>query len=494
MIFKHRTKIVATLGPAITQKIFTWEAFNDPANISKVKIAYENMEKCILAGLSVARFNFSHGTHEEQKIRIKVLQESAERVGQNVHMLLDTKGPEIRVLSFESDDGAVINEGSTVSIHSTEHFPGNSKAFCVTDSTKTYNMAKDLQENSYVLLDDGKLILQVKSLDVNKGLIVCEAKNTHTIKENKRVNLPGCDYSMPFFSDKDKADVLFAIENGFHYIALSFVNTEKDIQEVKGFIQSKTDRKIQIISKVETTSSIRNINEIIEASDGIMIARGDLGIEIPYAQVPYWEKYIIRECRKENKPVIVATQMLDSLERSPLPTRAEVTDVFFAAENGTDATMLSGETAQGQYPVEAVSVMGNILTKAEQAFNYVRGMTKMFVKSPLAKTPEGKQAIAIADAVIGKYIQEPVYTTITPMQLILFSNNPKLIQSLSSIRSFRAIIVITDKEEVYKGFGLNYGIFTYKIDSINLSSEEREAVFKELKKKLPDNSDAIYLE
>jgi pyruvate kinase len=186
--------------------------------------------------------------------------------------------------------------------------------------------------------------------------------------------------------------------------------------------------------------------------------------------------------------------MLDSLERSPLPTRAEVTDVFFAAENGTDATMLSGETAQGQYPVEAISVMGNILTKAEQAFNYVRGMTKMFVKSPLAKTPEGKQAIAIADAVIGKYIQEPVYTTITPMQLILFSNNPKLIQALSSIRSFRAIIVITDKEEIHKGFGLNYGIFTYKIDSINLSSEEREAVFKELKKKLPDNSDAIYLE
>ncbi len=458
-----RTKIVATLGPAITQKIFDWKAFNDPKNAESVKLAYERMEEIIRKGVNCVRLNFSHGNHEEQEIRIKIVREVAAKLNRNIAIMLDTKGPEIRVNKFEPEM-VEIKAGNVITIHTINKIIGSDTEFSVTDSTGTYNMAKDVKKGQLVLVDDGKLELFVDEVDVDKGVLKTVALNTHKIIEGRRINLPGSNYTMPFLSDKDKKDIKFACDNNLDYIAASFVNSKENVQAIREILIANNHPQIQIISKIETGKAIENLQEIIAASDGIMVARGDLGLEIPYYDLPYWQKQMIRLCRYVGKPCIVATQMLDSLERNIQPTRAEVTDVFFAVERGCDATMLSGESAKGQFPVVAVDTMARIDQQSELLFDYDRAINVYF---PNTKFPSYASKIALK---IAKRLM-PTGGHVTPNFnhnfFALFTDDKTLIKAVSNIRPAATIIVITSEKELLNAFAINYGIQTYYVKDLN---------------------------
>lgn len=340
---KNKTKIICTIGPS-------------SSNLSTLK----QMEK---AGMNMARINMSHGDYNFYKKIVSYVNKL-----NNVKVMTDTKGPEIRVGVLPKP--LTIEEGSIVTIK-TKCFakPKQANTFYVYDSTKKYNMAKDLKKGNKILVDDGKLHLVTTSVDVNKGVIKAKALNTHTIVTNKRINLPDSSYSMPFLSLQDKQSIINSIKLKADYIALSFVNTAKDVNDVRKILKANHSSKIKLIAKIETQQALDNIKSIIKAADGIMIARGDLALETPYYEIPSHEIKIIMLCQKAGKPVIVATQMLDSLEKNIQPTRAEVTDVFMAVALGADATMLSGETASGLYPVNAVKVMATINAATEKRLN-----------------------------------------------------------------------------------------------------------------------------
>jgi pyruvate kinase len=347
--------------------------FNDPKNKELVKMAYEKMEEAIKSGANCLRLNFSHGSYEEHGIRVKIARDVAEKLKQNISLMLDTKGPEIRITNVVN--GPIpINKGTDLTIYCTKIVDGGHKQFSVSDSTGKYNMAKDVKVGGTILVDDGKLNLRINKVNADTGEIEVTSLNSHAISTNKRINLPNTEYSMPFLSDKDKEDLLFAIKNKFDYVAASFTNTQYDLRMIKDFIKNNGGTNLQVVAKIETSQAIKNIDQIIDEADGIMVARGDLALEIPYYEVPYYQKYIIRKCRFVAKPCIVATQMLDSLEKNIHPTRAEVTDVFFAVERGADATMLSGESAQGLFPIEAITTMHNINIKSELLFDYQRAI------------------------------------------------------------------------------------------------------------------------
>jgi pyruvate kinase len=288
-------------------------------------------EEIIIAGSNVARFNFSHGSVEEHTIRIELLREASKKLNVPYSFLLDTKGPEIRVCKFP-DDGILYEKGSKITIYTLKKNIGTKQSFCVYDATGKYNMAKDVKVGNKILVEDGKLILVVDKVNVKDGIIIATALNNHVVKTNKRINLPGATYTMPFVSAKDKQDVILACKLNLDYVAPSFVNNAKNVQEIRNILNKNGGKNIKIISKIESTEGIKNLDEIIKVSDGIMVARGDLGIEIPYYEVPYYQEEMIRKCRRANKPIIVATQMLDSMEKSLLATRAETTDVYVAGK------------------------------------------------------------------------------------------------------------------------------------------------------------------
>ncbi|MCF0217707.1 MAG: pyruvate kinase [Malacoplasma sp.] len=478
-----KTKIIATLGPAITGKIFTLADFNDPQNFELVNTAKQNLRKIFKAGVNVIRLNFSHGSYEEQTIRLQLVREVAKEMGIYVSTILDTKGPEIRVCEMEAKE-VEIKEGSAIRIYSLEKKIGNATQFSVTDSTGTYNMASDVKVGDTVFVDDGKLDLTVTAVDKEKGIIDTIANNTWSVKENKRINLPNSEYSMPFMSQKDQQDILFAIQNKFDYIAASFVNSASNVREIKKILSENNASHIQIISKIETMAGVNNFEDILEESDSIMVARGDLGLEVPYYDVPRYEKYMIKSCRHKGKTVIVATQMLDSLESKLQPTRAEVTDVFFAVERGTDCTMLSGETANGIEPENAVNVMKNINISSENFFDYDRAIDVYFKQTPFYGEKEGNLAIKIAQLVAPKRVVDNhgfQYSSI-----VVFTNNVWLVKALSNIRCAAPIFFVTDKKEYATQFGLNYGVFVKVVDNVDQAIANRAQIINEINKTLPD--------
>lgn len=371
--YYKRTKIIATMGPAITQKLFDKKSFDDIANIDYRKIACEKMEGVIMSGVTCCRLNFSHGSYDEHQVRIDLIRAIAKKTNRNISIMLDTKGPEIRVGKIENGP-VLIKQNNNVTIYTSSDIVGDAQKFSVSDSSGQYNMAKDVKVDDIILIDDGKLQLKITNVDAPNGKIVAHALNTHSINDKKRINLPDVEYSMPFLSKKDIDDIIYGIKNNVDYIAASFVNSANDVNELRNILIKNNGEFIQIIAKIETSNAVKNIDEILKVADGIMIARGDLALEIPYYDVPYWQKYIIRKCRIAGKPVIVATQMLDSLERNIQPTRAEVTDVYFAVDRGADCTMLSGESAQGQFPVQAVYTMRRINKRSELLFDYKRSI------------------------------------------------------------------------------------------------------------------------
>ncbi|GEQ02735.1 MULTISPECIES: pyruvate kinase [Staphylococcus] len=342
----RKTKIVCTIGPASESE--------------------EMLEKLIKAGMNVARLNFSHGDHAEHKARIDRIREVSQKLGKTVAILLDTKGPEIRTHNMK--DGAIELEKGTEVIVSMTEVEGTPEKFSVTYD----NLINDVQEGSYILLDDGLIELQVKQIDKANGEVVCDVLNTGELKNKKGVNLPGVKVSLPGITDKDAEDIKFGISENIDFIAASFVRRPSDVLDIRKLLEDGKNTNISIIPKIENQEGIDNIKEILEVSDGLMVARGDMGVEIPPESVPMVQKDLIRQCNKLGKPVITATQMLDSMQRNPRATRAEASDVANAIYDGTDAVMLSGETAAGLYPEEAVKTMRNIAISAEAAQDYKR--------------------------------------------------------------------------------------------------------------------------
>ncbi len=337
---KNKTKVICTIGPKC--------------------ISVDMMKKMADAGMKCARINLSHGDFSFYN---QVATNLRKVPGYNIPLMTDTKGPEIRVCELKKP--LVINAGSEVTIL-TKCFvtPNVPNTFCVYDSTKKYNMAKDLKKGYRIAVDDGKLYLKVKSVNVEKGEIKALAMNTHTLLTNKRINLPDSSYSMPFLSERDIQNMKESVHIGAKYIALSFVCNAQNIKDARKVIVKAGGKNVKVYSKIETQDALNNLASIIKEADGILVARGDLALETPYYNVPYWETKIIQMCKKAHKPVVVCTQMLDSLERGIHPTRAEVTDVYYAASMGADGTLLSGETASGVDPVNAVKTMQAIIDAA----------------------------------------------------------------------------------------------------------------------------------
>ncbi|GAB3060857.1 pyruvate kinase [Salinicoccus sesuvii] len=340
----RNTKIVCTIGPASE--------------------APEMLSKLIDAGMNVARLNFSHGDHDEHRARIKNIREAAEKAGRTVAIMLDTKGPEIRTHTMENG-GIELSKGQSISV-SMEEVVGTTDKFSVTYE----GLIDDVEPGGVILLDDGLIELEVEKLDRDNGQIICKVLNNGLLKNKKGVNVPGVSVKLPGITEKDKADIIFGIGEGIDFIAASFIRTNKDVLEIRELLEDQAAAHINIIPKIENQEGIDNITEILEVSDGLMVARGDMGVEIPPESVPMVQKDLIKKCNLLGKPVITATQMLDSMQNNPRCTRAEASDVANAIYDGTDAVMLSGETAAGSYPLEAVQTMASIAVSAEAAQDY----------------------------------------------------------------------------------------------------------------------------
>lgn len=338
-----KTKVVCTMGPNTNDK--------------------EVMRKLIQNGMDVARFNFSHGDHEEQKFRMDLLKELREEEHAHTAILLDTKGPEIRTGLLKDGKKVTLQEGNTFVLTMEDIVGDDTKV-----SLSYKGLAEDVQQGTVILIDDGLIGLKVKEI-VDQD-IVCEIVNGGELGERKGVNVPNVPVRLPAITEKDKEDIKFGVEQDIDFIAASFVRNAECVLEIRAFLKELDAPYIPIIAKIENAEGIRNIDEIIRAADGIMVARGDMGVEIPAEEVPYLQKMLIQKCNNNFKTVITATQMLDSMIRNPRPTRAEVTDVANAVYDGTDAVMLSGETAQGKYPVEALQMMVHIIENTEQHLEY----------------------------------------------------------------------------------------------------------------------------
>lgn len=338
-----KTKIVCTMGPNTDNR--------------------EIMKELALNGMDVARFNFSHGDHAEHRHRLEILESVREELGIPIASLLDTKGPEIRTGKLKDGKKVTLKEGDLYTL-TTEEIVG--------DETRGYinyaGLAEDVKPGDRILIDDGLIELHVR--EVNGTDIVCRIENGGELGEKKGVNVPGVRVKLPALTDKDKEDIRFGVDAGFDFVAASFVRNADAIREIRAILDEKGSA-MQIIAKIENEEGIENIDSIIEASDGIMVARGDMGVEIPAEKVPHIQKMIIRKCNLACKVVITATQMLDSMIRNPRPTRAEVSDVANAVYEGTDAVMLSGETAMGSYPIEAVRMMSQIAEESEKYLDYM---------------------------------------------------------------------------------------------------------------------------
>lgn len=339
---RRKTKIICTLGPASESE--------------------QMIRELMLAGMNVARLNFSHGTHEEQKGKIELVKKVREELKLPVALLLDTKGPEIRTRDVEN--GRIELKKGQSFVLTTEEILGNEGRVSITYQ----DLVKDVKPGDAVLIDDGLIELEVNQ--ITEKDIYCTVKNGGFVSNKKGINVPGVSLNMPFISEKDYEDIVFGIEEGFDFIAASFTRSAEDILEIRKILEERNCHHIKIIAKIENLQGVENIDEILRVSDGIMIARGDMGVEIPLEDVPVIQKKLILKSLEIGKPVITATQMLDSMIKNPRPTRAETSDVSNAIYQGTGAIMLSGETASGQYPVEAVKTMDRIAVRTEEDIDY----------------------------------------------------------------------------------------------------------------------------
>lgn len=340
----RKTKIICTMGPATD---------ND-----------NTLRNLMLAGMDVARLNFSHGTYEQAKERIDRIKRIREELDIPVAIMLDTKGPEIRLKTFKNGK-VTVKEGDKFTLY-TDDVEGDETGVSITYK----NLVKDITAGTRLLIDDG--LIEIEAQSVKSDRIICEVKSGGELSDSKGVNVPNVSLTMPYMSQKDIDDILFGIREDIDFIAASFVRTPNDVVQIRSLLEKNGNTDIRIIAKIENAEGVNNIDDIIKVSNGVMIARGDMGVEIPLELLPRYQKEIIKKAYKAGKVVITATQMLDSMIRNPRPTRAETTDVANAIYDGTSAIMLSGETAIGKYPVETVKTMATIATKTEASIDYVK--------------------------------------------------------------------------------------------------------------------------
>lgn len=417
----RKTKIVCTIGPASE--------------------SIEKLTQLIEAGMNVSRLNFSHGDFEEHGARIKNIREASKSTGKTVAILLDTKGPEIRTNNMEN--GAVELEAGNNIIVSMNEVLGNADKFSVTYA----GLIDDVHTGSKILLDDGLIGLEVTKIDKANSEIHTKILNSGTLKNKKGVNVPGVSVKLPGITEKDANDILFGIEQGVDFIAASFVRRASDVLEIRQLLEDNNASHIQIIPKIENQEGVDNIDEILEVSDGLMVARGDLGVEIPAEEVPLVQKSLIKKCNIQGKPVITATQMLDSMQRNPRPTRAEASDVANAIFDGTDAIMLSGETAAGTYPVEAVQTMHNIASRAESALDHKE------ILSNRSKDNEHNITDAIGQSVAHTALNLDVNAIITPTE------SGHTARMISKYRPKAPIVAVTSQESVTRRLSLVWGVY-----------------------------------
>ena len=446
----RRTKIICTLGPAS----------DDPA---VMKALIEN-------GMDVARFNFSHGTHEEQKERMDKLKKLRRELKKPTAILLDTKGPEIRT--------GVLKDGKKVTLEECQIFTLTTEEI-VGDSTRvsqTYaDLPRDLNIGDRVLIDDGLIEMTVEQIGARD--VVCRVDNGGELGERKGINLPGVKVNLPPITDKDREDIKFGIEQGIDFIAASFVRNAAAINEIRKILKENDAEDIDIIAKVENREGLNNIDEIIDAADGVMVARGDMGVEIPAEEVPYWQRTIISKVNAHYKPVIVATQMLDSMIRNPRPTRAEVSDVSNAVIQSTDAIMLSGETANGRYPVEALKTMSAIAEFTEEHQKY---------KIPNFSELEGEANVssAVGVAAVQTSVHVEAKCIVTPT---MSGQTPRL---LCNFRPSVPIYAVTPNERACRRMEIDWGVtplMGYQEDSTeNIVSHALYVVKREKKVKPGD--------
>lgn len=416
----RKTKIVCTIGPASESE--------------------EMLEKLMNAGMNVARLNFSHGSHEEHKGRIDTIRKVAKRLNKTVAILLDTKGPEIRTHNMK--DGIIeLEKGKEVIVSMTE-VEGTPEKFSVTYD----NLINDVQVGSYILLDDGLVELQVKDIDHDKGEVKCDILNSGELKNKKGVNLPGVKVNLPGITDKDADDIRFGIKEDVDFIAASFVRRPSDVLDIREILEQEK-ANITMFPKIENQEGIDNIEEILEVSDGLMVARGDMGVEIPPEKVPMVQKDLIRKCNKLGKPVITATQMLDSMQRNPRATRAEASDVANAIYDGTDAVMLSGETAAGLYPEEAVKTMRNIAVSAEAAQDYKKLLSD---RTKLVETSlVNAIGISVAHTALNLNVKAIVAAT----------ESGSTARTISKYRPHSDIIAVTPSEKTARQCAIVWGVY-----------------------------------
>ncbi|MDU1711993.1 MAG: pyruvate kinase [Staphylococcus epidermidis] len=415
----RKTKIVCTIGPASESE--------------------EMLEKLMNAGMNVARLNFSHGSHEEHKARIDTIRKVAKRLNKTIGLLLDTKGPEIRTHNMK--DGLIVLEKGKEVIVSMNEVEGTPEKFYVTYE----NLINDVNIGSYILLDDGLVELQVKEINKDKGEVKCDILNTGELKNKKGVNLPGVKVNLPGITDKDADDIRFGIKENVDFIAASFVRRPSDVLDIRQILEEEK-AEITIFPKIENQEGIDNIEEILEVSDGLMVARGDMGVEIPPESVPMVQKDLIRKCNKLGKPVITATQMLDSMQRNPRATRAEASDVANAIYDGTDAVMLSGETAAGQYPEEAVKTMRNIAVSAEAAQDYKK------LLSDRTKLVETSLVNAIGVSVAHTALNLNVKA------IVAATESGSTARTISKYRPHSDIIAVTPSEKTARQCAIVWGV------------------------------------
>ena len=413
----RKTKIICTLGPS-----------TDKDGV---------LRELIANGMNVARFNFSHGSHEEHKGRLDLLKSLREELGKPVAALLDTKGPEIRLKDFKNGT-EMLEAGQTFTL-TTRDVEGTKEICSITYK----DLPQDVAPGGTIMLDDGLIKLQIQT--VNDTDIVCTVLNNGKIKNKKGVNVPGVHLSMPYMSQRDKDDIIFGIEQGFDFIAASFVRTAQDVYEIRNLL-NEYDSNIRIIAKIENREGVNNIDSILAAADAVMVARGDLGVEIDFTELPGIQKNIIERSFSFGKPIVTATQMLDSMMVNPRPTRAEISDVSNAIYDGTSAIMLSGETAAGAYPVEALKTMSAIAERTETE-NHAR-------VEYLTEATNGKISVSDATAHAACLTAKDVNAA----AIVTVSESGTTARLLSKYRPQQPIIACVMKEQVQRQLSLSWGI------------------------------------
>ena len=416
----RQTKIICTMGPSVDSD--------------------EKIRELILAGMDAARFNFSHGSYDEHKARMDRVKRISKELKQQIPLILDTKGPEIRVRDFENGS-VILEEGQTFTLYASADVVGNKDGVSVTFPY----MSEDVKAGDEILIDDGLVSMTVESIKGND--LICRVKNGGKISNHKSINVPGVEIDQNYISEKDREDILFGIKMDVDYIAASFVRGIEDVRKLRKLLNVNGGEQIKIIAKIENQKGVDNLDQIIEIADGVMVARGDMGVEIPFRELPSIQKRIIEKCYKSGKLVVTATQMLESMTEHPRPTRAEVSDVANAIYDGTTCLMLSGETAAGKYPVEAVRAMASIAKYTEDQINN----KERFFSSQLKLSEDIPNTIASASVDASYFLDAKA--------IICMSATGRTALLTSFYRPEAPIIACVTNEKACRQLRLQFGVY-----------------------------------